>query len=191
MQMPGDPTFQLLASIETELVDIHSGSPWPSRSLSNFAPWAFTLDGIRCSSIEGFLQGMKFEDPARQAEICGMVGLAAKGAGRNRNAAWQVQQVLWWRGQAIDRHGPAYARLLDRGYAAMNAANPGFGEALLATGEKRIMHSIGTIDPRRTVLTKEEFCSRLTRIRAWLRKRMNEAPPPGSEISKAGLPRIG
>ena len=37
-------------------MDIGSGSGYPSSTLSNFAPHAFTIDGVECASMEGFLQ---------------------------------------------------------------------------------------------------------------------------------------
>lgn len=168
-------TAQLLAEIKRTIFDVHSSSPWPSRDLSNFAAWPFVLDGVACGSMEGFVQGLKFEDPDEQASVCGMAGYAAKKRGSNRNAAWQQNHTVWWRGQPLDRFSPGYQRLLDRAYAALVLVNPGFQRALLATGDLKISHRIGSVDPRFTVLTQEEFCSRLMSIRAWLQKR--EAEP--------------
>ncbi len=170
-----DETSRLLAEISRSVFDIHSSSPWPSRDLSNFAAWPFVLDGVACGSMEGFVQGLKFEDLDEQTSVCSMVGYAAKRRGSNRNAAWQAAHTLWWRGRPVDRFSPEYQRLLDRAYAAMTMANPGFGRALLATGDRKLSHRIGSVDPRFTVLTQEEFCSRLARIRAWLLRR--EARP--------------
>lgn len=170
-------TEQILAEISSTILDVHSSSAWPSRDLSNFAPWKFVLDGVACGSMEGFVQGLKFEDPAEQAAVCAMVGYPAKRRGANRNAAWQSNHTVWWLGQPVDRFSPGYQRLLDRAYAAMTMANPGFGRALLATGELKLTHRIGSVDPRFTVMTQEEFCSRLTRIRGWLRRREAENRP--------------
>ena len=43
-------------------MDISSGSSYPASSLSNFAPHPFIIDDIECSSMEGFLQSLKFKD---------------------------------------------------------------------------------------------------------------------------------
>ena len=48
-------------------MDIGSGTGYPSANLSNFHPHAFTIDGITCASMEGFLQSLKFENPDMQA----------------------------------------------------------------------------------------------------------------------------
>lgn len=37
-------------------MDISSGAGYPASSLSNFAPHEFEIDGIKCASMEGFLQ---------------------------------------------------------------------------------------------------------------------------------------
>ena len=42
-------------------MDISSGSSYPASSLSNFAPHPFIIDDIECSSMEGFLQSLKFK----------------------------------------------------------------------------------------------------------------------------------
>lgn len=39
---------------------------------------------------------------------------------------------------------------------------PKFREALAATGNKRLFHSMGKTDPRQTILTEKEFCAHLT-----------------------------
>ena len=40
-------------------MDISSGSSYPASSLSNFSPHPFIIDGVECSSMEGFLQSLK------------------------------------------------------------------------------------------------------------------------------------
>ena len=44
-------------------MDIGSGTGYPSANLSNFSPHVFTVDGIECNSMEGFL---KFQDTEMQ-----------------------------------------------------------------------------------------------------------------------------
>lgn len=65
-------------------MDIGSGAPWPSCALSNFAPHEFVIDGIRCSSMEGFLQSLKFKSPEMQEHVCTLVGKAAKFKGKKK-----------------------------------------------------------------------------------------------------------
>lgn len=145
-------------------MDIGSGRGWPAGALSNFAPHPFVFDDIEVASMEGLVQAFKFDKVHMQREVCKNVGLVAKRRGSGRSKVWQKVQTLWWNGQAYDRHGPEYQALLDRAYNAL-ATNESFRRALLATGDAVLTHAIGRRNPRETVLTRQEFCSRLMRIR--------------------------
>ena len=147
-------------------MDIGSGHGYPADALSNFAPHPFVLDGIECNSMEGFLQSLKFSNPDMQREVCKLVGRAAKFKGKNKN--WYVKQVLYWQGKEIPRDSDEYQMLLDRAYIAMATQNRGFQCALLATQNSVLTHSIGKTKTNETVLTRSEFCSRLTKIRTML-----------------------
>ena len=147
-------------------MDIGSGHGYPADALSNFAPHPFVLDGIECNSMEGFLQSLKFSNPDMQREVCKLVGRAAKVKGKKKN--WYVKQVLYWQGKEIPRDSDEYQLLLDRAYMAMATQNRGFQCALLATQNAALTHSIGKSKTNETVLTRSEFCSRLTKIRTML-----------------------
>lgn len=149
-------------------MDIGSKSGFPSGNLSNFTPHPFVIDGVECNSMEGFLQALKFENPNIQKEVCLLIGLQAKRRGSKRNKRWKTMQTLWWQGKAYPRKGQAYQELLDRAYTAI-AKNTKFRKALLATNDAVLTHSMGRRDPSETVLTKTEFCSRLTILRKGMR----------------------
>ena len=143
-------------------MDIGSGTGYPSAALSNFAPHPFEIDGVQCNSMEGFLQSLKFSNPDMQVEVCKLVGKQAKFKGKKKK--WWRTQTLWWRGTEIKRDSEEYQNLLDRAFYALSQ-NEGFKKALIATGNATLTHSMGKNDPSTTVLTRQEFCSRLTRIR--------------------------
>lgn len=149
-------------------MDIGSGSGFPSAALSNFAPHPFTIDGVECNSMEGFLQSLKFKDPAMQVEVCKLVGKAAKFKGKKKK--WWKTQTLFWQGQEFKRDSQEYQDLLDRAFDAL-AENTSFQKALLATGKATLTHTIGKTNTSETVLTRAEFCSRLIKIRARLQER--------------------
>jgi predicted NAD-dependent protein-ADP-ribosyltransferase YbiA (DUF1768 family) len=151
-------------------VDIGSGKGYPSSALSNFAPHPFTIDGVECNSMEGFLQSLKFKNPDMQREVCKLVGKKAKFKGKKKK--WWRTQTLWWMGKELDRHGKEYQDLLDRAFSEL-AQNNKFKKALLATGDAVLKHSIGKSDASKTILTRSEFCKRLTWLRDWL-KSINE-----------------
>ena len=138
----------------TNSIDIKAKAPFPVGALSNFAPQ------------EGLLQAFKVADPAEQVRLCGLVGSEAQSAGRRHD--WQRTGTLWWKGVATDRLSDAYQNLLDRAYEALFEQSSKFRNALAATGNAQLMHSMGSADPTETILTSEEFCSRLERLRARL-----------------------
>ena len=146
-------------------MDINSKNSYPANALSNLHPHPFVLDGVQCASMEGFLQSLKFENPSMQEEICKLVGRMAKSRGRNK--AWYRTQTLYWRGAEYKRDSDEYQTLLNRAYTAL-AQNEKFRKALLATQNATLTHSLGGTDIHRTILTRREFCSRLTKIRAML-----------------------
>lgn len=148
-------------------MDIGSGAGFPAATLSNFAPHPFVIDGVQCNSMEGFLQSLKFKDAEMQKAICLLVGKAAKFKGKKKK--WWKTQTLYWQGKEFKRDSEEYQELLDRAFNAL-AQNTGFQKALLATGTATLEHSIGKSKITETVLTRQEFCSRLTRIRKELQK---------------------
>jgi predicted NAD-dependent protein-ADP-ribosyltransferase YbiA (DUF1768 family) len=146
-------------------MDIGSGSGFPESALSNFPPRPFVLDGVAIASMEGFLQSLKFDKPDVQAQVCTLVGRAAKFRGQKRNKAWKRIQTLWWRGEAMPRQSQALQDLLDRAYQAAFDQHAGFRAALAATHNAVLRHSMGKSSPADTVLTEREMCSRLTALR--------------------------
>lgn len=151
-------------------MNIGAGNEYPANALSNFAPhpFTFTYDGvtIQCASMEGLLQSFKFKNPEMQKHICTLVGRAAKFAGKEKN--WKDKQILYWNEKEIKRSSLDYQNLLDAAFDAL-ATNTGFQKALLASGKSVLEHTIGRTSPRDTVLTRAEFCGRLTKIRERLK----------------------
>ena len=150
----------------TNPIDIKTKAPFPGGALSNLAAYAFTLDGVACGSMEGFLQGLKVGDASEQAALCALAGGEARERGQRHD--WKTSGNLYWRGATVDRLSDAYQSLLDRAYDALFEQSARFRAALAASGDASLMHSIGKDDPTETILTNEEFISRLERLRARL-----------------------
>ena len=147
-------------------MDIKSGSSYPASALSNFAPHKFTFRGVECASMEGLLQSLKFKNPEMQKEVCKLIGRQAKAKGANKD--WKTSQTLWWDSQPIKRSSHEYQLLLDEAFIAMSKDSESFRKALLASQKAVLKHSIGKTKKNDTVLTQQEFCSRLMIIRARL-----------------------
>jgi len=147
---------------DANTLDIRSNGMYPSGVLSNLCSNAFRIDGVLCNSMEGFLQSLKHQDPNKQRQVCQLKG----GNARKRSVtSWQTDQIVWWRGQAIDRQGDDYQRLLYRAYQALFDQNERFKAALMATRGITLTHTTGETDPYKTILTASELCQILTEIR--------------------------
>ena len=149
------------------MVEISSKGEYPACALSNFAPHAFVLDGVSCASMEGFLQGLKYRDPARQAEVCALTGKAAKKAGGSKYL-WRLAGRVWWRGRAYGLFSDELERLKDRAYGALFSQCPEFRQALADLNGEPMAHSIGKRDARQTILTEYDFLRRLELLRSRL-----------------------
>jgi predicted NAD-dependent protein-ADP-ribosyltransferase YbiA (DUF1768 family) len=152
-------------------MDIGSGTGYPAATLSNFTPHPFVFDGVACASMEGLLQSFKFSNPDMQKEVCKLVGKQAKFKGKKKK--WWKTQTLFWKDKEYKRDSKEYQELLDRAFDAL-ATNSSFKKALLATGSATLTHSIGKNKMEQTVLTKQEFCSRLTKIRERLKEEVSK-----------------
>lgn len=154
---------------ENNTLDIRSNGLYPSNVLSNMCNNAFVFDGVECGSMEGFLQSLKYKDKERQRQICSMKGGEAK---KHSTKAWQKDQILWWKGQVIDRQDFAeYLKFVERAYQTMLDQNERFRKALLLTRGMKLTHSSGSGDRKKTILTEDEFCEILTKVRNKLQKK--------------------
>lgn len=89
-----------------------------------------------------------------QEYVCSLVGKKAKFKGKKKK--WFKDQTLYWRGNPIKRDSEEYQDLLDRAFDTQNAT---------------LTHAMGKKKISETVLTTQEFCSRLTKIREQLKKK--------------------
>ena len=154
-------------------LDIGSKANYPAGELSNFAAHEFELDGVKCSSMESFLQALKFDKPHLQAEVCKLNGIKAKQCGNERNNQWKLKQGLWWQEKLYPRKSVEYQRLLDRAFLVLTNASEKYRQALLATGDLILTHNIGKNNESETVLTQVELCSRLMKLRKLLRNNVD------------------
>ena len=151
------------------IIDIHSKGDYPSCALSNFAGYEFCVDGVKCSSMEGFLQSLKFRNTAKQRQVCLLVGIEAKNASRRgfSQLRWRVTHNLYWQGRRMSRYSDEYQQLLDRAYSEL-AQNEEFVNALKSSCGNALVHSIGKTNTKETILTEYEFVSRLEILREQL-----------------------
>ena len=147
---------------ETNTLDIRSNGLYPSNVLSNLCSNGFRFDGMICGSMEGFLQSLKRKELDKQRQICGMKGGNAR---KMSVTSWQTDQIVWWKGQAIDRQSEEYQQLIHRAFQAMFEQSERFRTALMQTRGMLLTHSSGESNTYKTILTPSEFCSILTELR--------------------------
>ncbi|MBR2461219.1 MAG: hypothetical protein IKB34_08340 [Clostridia bacterium] len=151
--------------MEQEIIDIYSKSDDKTASLlSNFSHFPFTLDGIRCEGMEGFLQSLKFFRKSTQRKVCALWGKPAKEAGTEQKI-WKRLRLVHWNGKLYRRSGKAFSLLIGRAYHQMYLDNPEFRRALESSRGKRLAHSMGGHSKAETILTEEEFVGHLNRLR--------------------------
>ena len=133
-----------------------------ARKLSNFYPHRFSF-GLEFSCFESFVQCLKFSDPDEQRAVAQMDAKTAKAAGQTQH--WQENGGwLYWQGKPINRYQKEYHQLMDRAYDAL-CQNAEFTDALRRSKGRILVHTIGKIKKKDTVLTSIEFCRILTRKR--------------------------
>ena len=147
---------------ETNTLDIRSNGAYPSGVLSNLCSNGFRFEGMVCGSMEGFLQSLKQKDKDKQRQICSMKGGNAR---KHSVTSWQTDQIVWWKGVAIDRQSEDYQKLLRKAYQAMFDQSDRFRAALMQTRGITLVHSSGEENPYKTILTAQEFCQILTGMR--------------------------
>lgn len=147
---------------ETNTLDIRSNGLYPSNVLSNMCSNGFRFDGIVCGSMEGFLQSLKRKELDKQRQICSMRGGNAR---KMSVTSWQTDQIVWWKGQAIDRQSEEYQRLIRRAYQSMFEQSERFRAALMQTRGITLVHTSGEPSSYKTILTPTEFCGILMDMR--------------------------
>ncbi len=131
--------------------------------LSNFTPRPFVFHGYTCSSMEGFLQSLKFPLLEKQSRVRAMSGVQAKRIGKKKK--WYLDQTLYWIDKPIDRHSNEYISLVAAAFNSLYQQDANYRYRLRKTRGLNLTHAIGKSDPRKTILTEQEFIQILTYLR--------------------------
>lgn len=145
-------------------IDIKLNSDSPGNVLSNLYDDKFTCFDTEFTSVESFLQGLKFKSKDKQAEIFKLSGRQAKKAGKHHNF-WNLTGNLYFKGEKINRYSKEYNDILSEIYFSRYEQSDEFQKALLDSGLKTLAHSIGKKSPKQTVLTVDEYLNFLTFLR--------------------------
>lgn len=106
--------------------------------LGNFAPTPFKLDGRRYASIESFWQGLKFASESDRARLALLDGRQAKAEG---GAASQPATFAYGC-ETVTAGAWAHWRLMERANRAKFEQNADARAALVATGNRPLVHIV-------------------------------------------------
>ncbi len=154
---------------DKKVININSRGKYPTNVLSNLYECPFYLDDVYCASREGLLQAFKTQFVNEQMRLCGLSGREAQRFGQEYNY-WKDDQFLYWKGGCFERDSGEYQELLKRVFNPENMSLEVI-TALLSTGNKKLVHSVGKSDIRDTVLTEQEFCALMMNARDILREK--------------------
>lgn len=144
-----------------------------ARLLSTFAHTPFGLGcgstPIRCASVEGFWQGLRFpEGSDERARTFGLWGIDAKRAGTKAPPSDEVAFC----GRRVRRGGPEHHALAELAMRAKLEQDPRVRAALLATDGLRLTHELvddeGRPVPDSLTLPAAVFCGIWTKLRSEL-----------------------
>lgn len=143
---------------------------WRSRLLSTFAHTPFELTcgwaAVRCESVEGFWQGLKFPEgsPVRE-HVFGLWGIDAKRAGAGAPASDAIEFC----GRLVIRGSAEHHALAEMAMRAKVEQNAEVRDALLAAHGLKLTHHLvdekGDPVPDSLTLPAAVFCAIWTRLR--------------------------
>lgn len=122
-----------------EPINVVSNSSDPNaRTISNLADTPFELDGRRYQSVESFWQGLKFPLEADRMRIAECEGLRARSEGSRQGYG----KTISYQGAEMIVGTWQHWQLMERACEAKFEQNADARAALLATGERPLVHVV-------------------------------------------------
>lgn len=123
--------------------------------LSNLFPYEFKFKGQKLSSIECFFQGIKFPDKRLQKKLFKYSGKEALVLQKASAYNWKETGIVYWQGKPYKRDSEEYDYLVTELY--ISAIQNVFYRNVIKNCPLPIIHAIGELDKKETVLTRYEF----------------------------------
>ncbi|MBI5312874.1 MAG: NADAR family protein [Methylocystis sp.] len=117
---------------------VSSSSDPRAKAISNLATSPFELDGRIYRSVESFWQGLKFEDEADRERLAALDGPHARQLGRSLGYG----ATVGYRGREIPVGAWEHWLLMEQACRAKFHQNEKARAALLATGERPLIHAV-------------------------------------------------
>lgn len=147
------------------VLDININLWTPSNLLSNLRPNEFVFEGVKCSSMESFLQSLKYNNTEKQKEVCMLSGEEARVKGRKK-FFWKLSGNVYWKGLKFKRNSREFDNLILSAYKSLYNQSEDLRLGLSCTKDDKLVYTEGKRNKRRTILTEEEFVSCLEKIRS-------------------------
>lgn len=109
-----------------------------AKVISNLATTPFELDGQRYLSVESFWQGLKFPSEDERRRLAGHEGPRARSEGLRQ----KYDKTIAYRGQEITVGAWDHWQLMEKACRAKFQQNEEARNALLATGERPLIHVV-------------------------------------------------
>lgn len=154
-------------------MDIGNGKGPSFSQISTSALHDFAIDGVHCSSMESFIQGLKFEKATQAASVCVDKPKAARERGK-KNLGWASKGCIYWKGEGIPRSSHQHEAFLEGALNEVARQCPAFKTGLIDTGNATLT-SPGKSRESETPVTEAEYCKALTRVRGQLLSRERSA----------------
>jgi hypothetical protein len=85
--------------------------------------------------------------------------------GRNKAPDWKMNQVVYWKGNPMEREGIEYEVLLEEFFDSVYKDVEVNRDKLLLSGDLVLAHSSGAKEKKDSILSEGEFIGNLVRIR--------------------------
>lgn len=158
---------------ENTIISMFRQSPWPGNTLSNFSETPFIVDGVNCACSESFIQSLKVPDVDKQKLFCAFTGQEAWERGSQLTEEVFNTGKIWWLGTPYKLHSPDHFQLVKRGLFAKFTQSALAREALLASGDAKLIHDYGQTIGKKQTLPVDVFCQIVTDLRAEIRSQVN------------------
>ena len=147
-----------------------------SKVLSNLFPNEFSFNnGIKVKSIEGVLHSFKVNNN-KQILYTQYAGFDAYALRATIPNDWRKNHKLYWQGKEYDRFSIEYQELLNSLYYSIYTESPIFNGALYNSKENILFHK-NNATQEETVLTADEYLTRLTVLRSFITDDMSIYSP--------------
>lgn len=156
-------------------IDIDTNNDESLSALSNSYEAHFAFNNIEFTSIESFLQGLKYKNSNIQAKVFMLTDKQTQKINSLHNW-WIITGNLYFKGEKIKRYSKAYHDLIVSAFHCKYTQCNEFRQSLLNTDLKSLKCSCHKTNEFETLLTQEEYIDMLNyfRIKEFNKHYLNE-----------------